>query len=161
MVLMSAATIDKWIRVLGGSYDELVAQGISFSQPPEALFPESSLLDTEPEVGINLTFWAETKRLEKLFVTLKKSTPSTVEYKGELPAPYKSEMTQSDVHALFGEPMESRGPIKMPQPMGQTGGWESYALDPAIYPGKKVVFQYTAAMEVKTLVFTLIDKGHD
>lgn len=158
---MSAATINKWIRALGQSYDELVAQGISFIQPPEALFLESALLDTEPEDGISLTFWAATERLETLFVTLKKSTPSTVEYEGELPAPYKAGMTQSDVHSLFGEPMESKGPIKMPQPMGQTGGWESYPLDPAVYPGKKVVFQYTAAMEVKTLVFTLIDKGHE
>lgn len=37
----------------------------------------------------------------------------------------------------------------MPEPMGQTGGWESYPLDPAIYPGKKVVFQYAASMELK------------
>jgi hypothetical protein len=45
--------------------------------------------------------------------------------------------------------------------MGQTGGWESYQLDPTSYPNVKAVFQYTAAMQVKTLVFTLIDKGHD
>lgn len=158
---MSAVTIEAWIKALGKNYDELLAQGVHFKRPPKALYPDCDLVDMAPEVGISLTFWAGTKRLETLFVTLKKSTPSTVEYKGELPAPYESEMTQSDVHALFGEPMESTGPIKMPQPMGQTGGWESYPLDPAIYPGKKVVFQYTAAMEVKTLVFTLIDKGHD
>jgi hypothetical protein len=82
-------------------------------------------------------------------------------YEGELPKPYISMMTQSDVRNLFGESLEFRGPIKMPGPMGQTGGWESYPLDPAVYPGKKVVFQYTATMEVKTLVFTLIDKGHE
>jgi hypothetical protein len=158
---MSVATIEQWIKALGASHDELIAQGITFNQSPKALYPNCDLLDMAPEIGLSLTFCAETKRLETLFVTLKKSTPSTVEYKGELPAPYKPAMTQSDVHALFGQPMESRGPIKMPQPMGQTGGWESYPLDPAVHPGKKVVFQYTAAMEVKTLVFTLIDKGHE
>nr|WP_263596467.1 hypothetical protein [Pseudomonas fluorescens] len=87
--------------------------------------------------------------------------PEIIVYTGELPPPYSSKMTQAGVHSIFGQPMESRGPIKMPKPMGQTGGWESYPLDPVMYPGKKVVFQYTAAMEVKTLVFTLIDKGHD
>ena len=108
-----------------------------------------------------LTFQYETKVLDSLFFTLMETMPTTVKYKGDLPAPYRMAMTQSDVHALFGQPMGSRGPIKMPEPMGQTGGWESYLLDPVVYPGKKVVFQYTAAMEVKTLVFTLIDKGHD
>jgi hypothetical protein len=161
MVLMSAATIKTWISSLGKNYDELTAQGTISNQPLMELYPDCDRLDLEPEVGVSLTFWAETKRLEALFVTLIKTTPSTVEYKGELPEPYSSEMTQSDVHVIFGEPFEFKGPIKMPQPMGQTGGWESYRLDPEMYPGKKVVFQYTAAMQVDTLVFTLIDKGHD
>lgn len=85
--------------------------------------------------------------------------PSTTDYRGELPDLYFSQMTQSDIHSIFGVPKESKGPIKMPEPMGQTGGWESYLLDQEIYPGVKVVFQYTADMQVKTLVFTLIDKG--
>lgn len=155
---MSAATIEMWIRNLGANYDELVTEGVTFNQPLEALYPDCDLLDMDPEVGLSLTFWAESKRLETLFVTLKKTTPSTIEYEGEFPAPYSSAMSQSYVHAIFGKPMESKGPIKMPEPMGQTGGWESYLLDQTIYPGKKVVFQYTASMEVKTLVFTLIDK---
>jgi len=158
---MNAEKIESWIKNLGSNYDDLIAQGLFFDTAPEALYPDADLLDMDLDAGVSLTFWAETKRLETLFVTLKKMMPELIEYKGELPSPYVLEMTQSDVHKIFGEPMESRGPIKMPQPMGQTGGWESYPLDPAVYPGKKVVFQYTAAMEVKTLVFTLIDKGHD
>ncbi|CAN1601877.1 protein of unknown function [Pseudomonas mediterranea] len=47
----------------------------------------------------------------------------------------------------------------MPLPIGGTGGWESYLLNPKLYPDKKVVFQYTQDMRVETLVFTLIDKG--
>lgn len=158
---MSAETIKKWIKNLGNNYDDLIAQEIISNQPLMELYPDCDRLDLEPEVGISLTFWAKTKRLETLFVTLVKTTPSTVEYEGELPQPYSLEMMQSDVHAIFGEPFEFKGPIKMPQPMGQTGGWESYRLDPEMYPGKKVVFQYTATMQVKTLVFTLIDKGRD
>lgn len=158
---MSAAIIEKWIKSLGENYEELIAQEVIPNQPLLELYPDCDRLDLEPEVGVCLTFWAETKRLEALFVTLLKTTPSTVKYEGELPEPYFSEMTQSDVHAIFGEPFEFKGPIKMPQPMGQTGGWESYRLDPEIYPGKKVEFQYTAEMQVDTLVFTLIDKGHD
>lgn len=157
---MDIATVNQWTRNLGESYEELVGRGlITPEQPLETLYPDCDLRDMNLEAGLSLTFWAETKRLETLFVTLIKSTPSTVEYKGDLPAPYKSVMTQSEVHAIFGQPMESRGPIRMPDPMGQTGGWESYLLDRSLYPGKKVVFQYTADMKVKTLVFTLVDKG--
>ncbi|AKV09339.1 MULTISPECIES: DUF6392 family protein [Pseudomonas] len=158
---MTNTNIEAWIDNLGQSYNDLIALGIVPDQPLKELYPGRDKLHLNPEVGIALSFWAESKQLETVFVTLIKTTPSTVEYKGELPTPYKLALTQSDVHALFGEPMESRGPIKMPQPMGQTGGWEAYPLDPAVHPGKKVVFQYTAAMEVKTLVFTLIDKGHE
>lgn len=157
---MNVATMERWIGYLGARYDDLIVKGVTLNKAPQPLYPDADRLDADVEVGVSVAFWAEDKRLEALFVTLKKTTPSTVEYKGELPEPYKFNMTQSDVRTLFGEPMESRGPIKLPQPIGQTGGWESYALDSSIYPGKKVVFQYTAAMEVKTLVFTLIDKGH-
>lgn len=157
---MNDMNIEEAISSLGRNYDDLVSLGVINGQPLKELYPGRDNLHLNPKPGISLSFWAESKRFEALFVTLKKTTPSTVEYKGCLPEPFTIEMTQSDVHANFGEPMESRGPIKMPEPMGQTGGWESYALDSTVYPGKKVVFQYTAAMEVKTLVFTLIDKGH-
>ncbi|MOA39811.1 hypothetical protein D3C78_1616190 [compost metagenome] len=125
------------------------------------LYPGRDLLYLEPETGISLSFLGKTKRFEALFVTLLKSTPSTTEYKGELPEPYSAGMNQSDVHTILGMPFEAKGPIKMPQPMGQTGGWEAYRLDPEKHPNVKVVFQYTATMQVKTLVFTLIDKDHD
>ncbi|MHC8401268.1 DUF6392 family protein [Pseudomonas sp. MDT1-17] len=158
---MNTMNVEKWMDNLGETHDNLVALGIVPTEPLKELYPGRDHLHINPELGIALSFQAETKQFESLFVTLIKTTPSTSKYEGQLPLPYMSKMNQSDVHAVFGDPMESRGPIKMPEPMGQTGGWESYPLDPLIYPGKKVVFQYTASMEVKTLVFTLIDKGHE
>ncbi|HJR33276.1 MAG TPA: DUF6392 family protein [Pseudomonas sp.] len=158
---MNAEKIESWIKKLGFNYDELISQGVVFDNVLEALYPDADLLDMDLETGVSLSFWAETKKLETLFITLKKTMPEVIEYTGALPLPFALEMTQSEVHAIFGEPVESRGPVRMPEPMGQTGGWESYLLDSAVYPGKKVTFQYTSAMEVKTLVFTLIDKGHD
>ncbi|MGF6090828.1 DUF6392 family protein [Pseudomonas sp. 18173] len=158
---MNAEKIESWILNLGLSSDELIARGVVFNEEPQALYPEADLLDLDLEVGVSLSFWAESNRLETLFITLKKTMPGILEYKGDLPLPYTLDMTQADVQAIFGNPMDSRGPIKMPHPMGQTGGWESYLLDQNIYPGKKVVFQYTAEMKVKTLVFTLVDKGRE
>lgn len=158
---MKIVEFEALINNLGKTYETLVVEGVASDQPLTELYKGRDRLGLKPEPGINLSFWRETKRFESLFVTLKKTTPSTVEYKGEFPSPYASKMTQSDVHSIFGEAMEVKRPVKMPEPMGQTGGWESYRLNSEVYPGKKVVFQYTAEMEVDTLVFTLIDKGHD
>ncbi|MDR6609360.1 DUF6392 family protein [Pseudomonas synxantha] len=158
---MSAMKIQLWIEGLGQSYDVLVSNGVVPDLALQELYVGREWLDIEPISGVELSFWSETKRLEKLFVTRLETLPRLSVYTAGLPELYSLIEKQSDVHALFGKPTESKGPIKMPQPMGQTGGWESYPLDPVIYPGKKVTFQYTSAMEVKTLVFTLIDKGHD
>ncbi|WP_248742871.1 MULTISPECIES: DUF6392 family protein [unclassified Pseudomonas] len=157
---MNIMQVNKLMLGLGENYEQLLAKDFfTESCKLDALYPGCDLLDVELEAGVSLTFFEETKRFEALFITLKKTTPSTIAYQGELPVPYKLSMDQGCVHALFGRAVESRGPIKMPEPMGQTGGWESYPLDQKTYPGLKVVFQYTADMQVKTLVFTLIDKG--
>ncbi|WP_064119914.1 DUF6392 family protein [Pseudomonas fluorescens] len=156
---MKSLRISQLIASVGLTFESLVARGVLDEQPLVELYPGCDLQDLEIENGVELTFLAETKKLESLFITLIKTMPLTVRYKGDLPTPFELAMTQTDAHAIFGVPIESRGPIKMPMPMGQTGGWESYLLDQKSYPGVKVVFQYTADMKVKTLVFTLIDKS--
>jgi hypothetical protein len=69
-------------------------------------------------------------------------------------------MSQPGVRATFGEPMESQGLTKLPLNT-MVGGFDAYRLDPDTYPNMKVSFQYTTTMQVKTLVFSLIDRGHD
>ena len=157
---MNVFEFEVLIERIGTSHEVLVGQGVLPDQTLTEMYEGRDRLELELEPGIELEFWRETRRLETLFVTLIRTTPSTKEYKGELPALYMAQMTQSDVHAMFGKPMASKGPIKMPVPIGMIGGWDSYPLDPERYPGKKVIFQYTQDMRVKTLVFTLIDKGH-
>jgi len=158
---MSALKIEEWIKSLGQTHEELLLKSLIPDGELIELFPGIDELFLEPEAGVEIRFWEETDRFESLSITLIKTTPSTIEYKGELPHPYSPSMTQSDVHALLGEPLESSGPIKMPEPMGQTGGWESYHLDPAIYPNTKIMFSYLESMRVSSLVFTLIDKGRE
>lgn len=157
---MDAATIERWIKNLGQPYDALIAEGVIPNMPLQELYKGRDWIDIEPADGLELSFWAETKRFERLFITLLKTTPSTVAYKGELPKPFAPVMSQAEVRANFGEPMESQGPTKLPLNT-MTGGWDAYRLDPATHPKMKVVFQYTAALMVDTLVFSLIDRGHD
>lgn len=158
---MNAETIDGLVKSLGKTYDALIMDGLIPNQSLQALYEGRDRLHMELVPGISLSFWAETRRLEALFITLTKSTPSTVEYRGELPKPFSSVMTKSDIRSEFGEPMQTSGPIKMPQPLGMTGGWDAYPLEPSRYPNTKLIFKYEATMRVKALLFTLVDKGHD
>lgn len=158
---MDARTIEGWITSLGGRYEVLVAEGVIPNKPLQELYPGRDLLDVIIAPGLSMSFWAQTRQLETLFITLLKTTPSTTAYKGELPEPFSLLMRQSDVRTRLGEPMASKEPVKMPQPMGMTGGWDAYLLDVIAHRNKKVVFQYTATGEVSTLVFSLVDKGHD
>lgn len=109
---------------------------------------------------MELSFWAETKCLETIHIVLLKTMEGMTEYKGELPRPFAPVMVQSGVRATFGEPIESKGPTKLPLNT-MIGGWDAYRLDPATHPNIKVIFTYAETMQVKTLTFTLIDKGHD
>lgn len=158
---MDVMTIEGWIKSLGEQYAVLVAGGIIPNKPLQELYPGRDLLDVIIAPGLSMSFWAQTKRFEMLFITLLKTTPSTAAYQGELPKPFSTVTRQSDVRIHFGEPMASKGPVKMPQPMGLTGGWDAYLLNPITHSNKKVVFHYTAMGEVNTLVFSLINKGHD
>ncbi len=157
---MDAKIIESWIKNLGQPYGTLVAKGLIPNQPLQELYKGRDWLDIEPAPGLELSFWAETKRFERLFITLLSTVEGTTEYKGELPKPFAPVMSQSGVRAIFGEPMESQGPTKLPLNT-MVGGFDAYRLDPATHPNMKVSFQYTITMQVKTLVFSLIDRGHD
>lgn len=158
---MSAQLINAWISVLGVDHDDHLTRDLISDHDFIEIFPGDNALYLEPLVGISMSFWAETERFESLRITLLKSTPSTVEYTGSLPEPYSLRMNQAKAHAILGKPLEYSGPIRMPEPMGQTGGWESYALDPSIYPNVRLQLQYLESMEVSAIVFTLIDNGRN
>ncbi|WP_443190826.1 DUF6392 family protein [Pseudomonas indica] len=157
---MDAATITRWIKNLGRPYDTLVTEGIIPNLPLQELYKGRDWLDIEPASGLELSFRAKTKHLETLFVILAKTVDGQSVYRGELPLPFALKMDQASVRATFGPPMESKGPIKLPLNT-KTGGWDAYRLDSAMHPNAKLIFKYAENMAVNTLVFTLIDTGHD
>lgn len=119
---MNANVIEIWVKSLGKGHGILVENRLLPDLPLQELYPGRELLHIEPEPGLALSFWAESKRFETLFITLIATTPPTIGYKGELPMPFVHTMTQSGVRSSFGEPMASKGPARMPKPMGATGG---------------------------------------
>jgi len=158
---MNAAQIEKWISFLGQTYEDLLLHELVPDEDFIELFPGDDEVYLEPIVGVSMSFSAETERLRALFITLRETAALTVVYEGDLPKPYSLVMNQADVHAVMGKPWASSGPIRLPVPIGQTGGWESYLLDPQIYPNTIVNFQYLESMDVKVIVFRLADTGKD
>lgn len=157
---MNAATITRWIKNLGRPYDALVAEGLIPNQPLTELYKGRDWLTLKPGNGLELSFWAETKRFERLFITLIQTVEDQTVYRGELPQPFALEMGQAGVRRTFGLPMESSGPRKIPN-IGVVGGHDAYTLNEETHPNARVFFQYTEDMRVKTLFFTLIDTGHN
>lgn len=160
---MSAVDIGRLVRSLGRTYSELTGDGVIEEQ---ALTPflknnENEDLVHKPLPGMELWFWAGTMKLERIVITLIPRTADAPAYKGELPMPFVHQMTQLSIRAILGEPHKSKGPAKLPPPIGVTGGWDAYRLDGSIHPNAEVAIQFLADKSACGLAFRLIDKGHD
>lgn len=160
---MNPATIEALSQSLGRTYEELVAVGlVSSAQTLTRLFEGDDELIQKPTTGLSLWFWEETRRLEKIIITLIPAFDGHTAYAGVLPNPYSLEMNKSGIRSLFGVPMQSKGLIKIPGSGGQvSGGWDAYRLSEQTHPNTRVGFTYTEDMRVKTLAFSLIDTGHN
>lgn len=150
---MKAEVIEKVIRFLGRPHIDLLAGGVIPDEPLLQIFPGSEHVYFEPEDGVEMTFSSEESVFIKLFILLKETTPSTLEYEGELPGKLQKNMDQNWVREVFGVPEETHGPVKLPQPTGWTGGWDTYDYDSSLFPGITLVFKYSAEMKVEALVF--------
>ena len=69
---MDATTINRFVRALGSTYGELLADGLAQGKMPAPLFNEGENEDLVQQLvpGIELWFWADTSRLERISVTL-------------------------------------------------------------------------------------------
>lgn len=152
MVLMTTK-IEEYVKAIGQTHSALLAKGTIPGTTLRSVYEGRDLKTLTIEPGLDLEFSADSLQLQHVFVGLLKTTPSTTAFTGELPPPLKHRMSQTDVRATFGEPMLSKAPRKMPQPMGAVGGIDAYSLDPAAFGRTQVVFQYTAAGEVHTVHF--------
>lgn len=152
---MSATNIETLVSCLGQTYGTMLSRGVVSNQPLSELYKGRERLALKVTDGIELSFFADSKVLERVLITLEASMPGVAVYNGELPKPFAKSMTQAGVRATFGNPVESRGPIKMPKPLGQTGGWDAYPLDTNRATGVRVIFSYSASLLVQTLAFIL------
>jgi hypothetical protein len=78
------------------------------------------------------------------------------------PAPFAHRMDQATtVRTMLGEPYRSKGPAKLPPPIGVTGGWDAYRLARAVHTNAEVVIQFSVDTSASGIAFRLINRGHE
>lgn len=158
---MNAQQLESYLRNLGVSHDELVAKGIVSSGKFIEVYPGAWTVYLEPVPGLTLSFWAEDKKFESLIFSLAETSTSKIVYQEKLPEPYARCVTRENALEILGEPVESKGPFKMPQPMGEVGGWDKFSLVGRQYPGLVIIVKYDVAMKVVGLAFAVAKTGFD
>jgi len=158
---MDAITINRWVGGLGRTYNELLTEGVIPDHPLKPMFDtrdnEDLLLNPAP--GVKLWFGVESKRLEKVMITLIQTVGQPV-YTGDLPAPFTLKMDQRSVRQFLGEPIESKQPVELPGGLGVRGGSDTYYPDQQANPNTKVTLGYLENLVVNNISFSLIDKEH-
>jgi len=158
---MNAQQLKSYLLNLGKFHPELVANDVVPSDHLIEIYPGSWSVYLTLSPGLELRFWAEDKRFESVILSLAETTTSKVVYSQGLPEPYASCVTREAALTVFGNPVESKGPFKMPLPMGQVGGWDKFSLEGQGHPGLVVIFSYDVHMNVKRLSFALAKSGFD
>lgn len=140
---MDSLTIKGLLAGLGSTHVDLLTEGVITSTPLVTSIEgrDNEYLIQKPEYGVELWFRAESRVLTKVLFSLINMSGGIPSYTGELPSPLATKMSRVDVHALFGEPFESKGPIKILRCRGY-GGSDIYRMDDFGYPGVHLGFQY-------------------
>lgn len=158
---MNAKELDVYLAGLGKPHDDLVHEGVLSPGSLVEIYPGSLSLYRDLLPGVELSFWAEDQKFEKINISLSKTALSDVVFQHELPAPYDKCRRREEALEILGEPFESRGPHKMPSPLGESGGWDKFHLPDRQYPELTVIFSYDVALNVTGLVFALKRTGYD
>ena len=159
---MNAEMVALWVSSLSGLYSDLLAKGVIPDQPLTPLFEDDDNEDLlqKPIPGVELWFWAKTKRLEQVMIILIQTVDQPI-YTGALPEPFTLHMDQRSVRNGLGVPSESKPPFKLPGGMGMRGGSDSYYLNKDTHPNIMVTLSYLGDLTVNNICFSLIDPGHD
>jgi len=158
---MNTQQLQSYLLNLGKFHADLVANDVVPADHLMEIYPDSWTVYLKPSPGLELCFWAEDKRFESVILSLAETTISKVVYTQGLPEPYASCVTREAALTVFANPVESKGPFKMPLPMGQVGGWDKFSLEGQGHPGLVVIFSYDVHMNVKRLSFALAKSGFD
>ncbi|WP_226478688.1 DUF6392 family protein [Pseudomonas sp. MWU16-30323] len=154
---MDSFTINGWLAGLGRTYGELVSEGTILNLPLKSMFDTSDNEDLlqNPAAGVKLWFWADSRRLKKVMITLIQTVGQPV-YTGQLPEPFALHMDRGSVRNFLGEPNESKLPVKLPGGLGMRSGSDTYYLTQKAFSNVKVTLSYLENLSVNNISFSLI-----
>ncbi|MBC3411127.1 hypothetical protein HU720_07405 [Pseudomonas sp. SWRI51] len=152
---MGVLKLDTYLGRLGRSYDELVMEGLLPPNSLQEIYDGSLTAFYEPDAGIELEFWAQSRTFEKLHITLAPDAASSEVFEGKVEKPFGNCSVREEVLQVHGEPATSKGPFEMPRPLGESGGWDIYCLKALGYEGVNVVFKYDVGLNVVGFTFSL------
>lgn len=75
---MNTETISCWVKGIGRTYDELIAEKVIPNLPIMRLYEGSEWLTMTPHAGLELIFWADTRRLEKVLIVFSPRSKETL-----------------------------------------------------------------------------------
>ncbi|MBO9548974.1 hypothetical protein [Pseudomonas sp.] len=143
--------VERWLSSIGKSHAELLERGLEPTLRFIKLYSGATEVYLEPDPGISWRFDAETKILQAIIVTLIRRVDPQPEFEGVLSQPYGC-LDKHAVREIWGHPLSSRGPLKMPRPIGEAGGWDMYELSSQGFEGVELVYQYTIDLKVSGIV---------
>lgn len=158
---MNIDQLSTYLRNFDRPHADLLAEGIVPAGDLIEVYPDAWTLYLEPAPGLSLCFWAETRKLESMMFSLAETNIVDDIYQDKLPAPYDKCLTRADALVILGDPIESRGPFKMPLPMGDVGGWDKFEFVAQDQPKLVIVVQYGVDLSVSAMAFALAKTGAD
>jgi hypothetical protein len=143
--------VNQWLIKLRKNYSELVEDGLDPELRRLRLFSGDDEFYLEPSTGVTYVFDAKGKVLKAVQVCMIKRVEEQPEFDGFLSMPYGC-LTQEVVRENWNNPVRSSGPVRLPSPIGQTGGWEIYSLASVGHENTEVIYQYTSDFKVSGVV---------
>lgn len=147
--------LNAYLDCLGKPHVEILEAGVVEDTPFIEVYPGSLTLYLQPQVGLDLGFLAEDRKMESIIYTLRELYPEEPIFTGELPEPYASCKTRNDVRERFGTPYIMKGPLRLPDPLGEIGGWDVYTMAGEGREHLQVVFKYDVETRVTCISFGL------
>lgn len=150
---MNQSIIDFWIERLGHPHASLVTLGHFPDIPLEVVFMGQESETATPQPGLELEFSTEPLILKCVHVNVIRTIPQDQPYQGTLPGRLQGLTTRKEVTERFGPSSMSQPPLRMPSPLGDTGGWDVFAWENTNNVPTFVMFQYNTELQVCDLAF--------
>ncbi|WP_152645381.1 hypothetical protein [Pseudomonas sp. 10-1B] len=151
--MMSQSTLEAWIERLGQQHSTLVANNDLSASPLAFVFIGQESETATPLPGLELEFSAGPLVLECVHVNLISRICQEQTYQGMLPDRLQGLSTRTEARDRLGPRRSSQPPLRMPLPLGDTGGWDVFAWKNTNNAPISIMCQYNTKLQVCDLAF--------